>query len=407
MMLLRCALITVCMSLTFTALAAPAADTPTLKTHKALLIGVDGMQYEKLQQAIQQGKAPTIARLHLYKSYTGGVLGTSTQQPTVSGPGWTTILTGSWVDRHQVNANDEALRNQAPSLFKQLKLAFPDRKTASIVSWNVIHENFAEDIAQGYIDLAFKCSGVDPCVVDNVRHELENGQPDLLFAHFDEPDITGHRLGFTPEYQQAIQTVDAQVGQILLALQRREKAHPEEDWLVIVLPDHGRHLPEGKDHGEQTLSEKTTFIAMNKKGNAQLTAPIGKPLNPDFKGLYGFASQADITPTVLAWLGVKLDLTRYTMDGLPLIGPVGVRQLTAQQQPDSAQVNLSWRTETPTGKPVEIYRDGQPIARLTDHEHSYVDNDIQALKGPINYTLVFNGVPVSRLVTLQEQKSTP
>jgi len=95
------------------------------------------------------------------------------------------------------------------------------------------------------------------------------------------------------------------------------------------------------------------------------------------------------------------------MDGLPLIGPLGVRQLTAQQQPDRTQVNLSWRTETPTGKPVQIYRDGQPIARLTDHEHSYVDNDIQALKGPINYTLVFNGVPVSRLVTLQEQKSTP
>ena len=386
------------------ALTAQASDTPV---HKALLIGVDGMQYQKLQKAIQQNMAPNISSLKLHKSYTGGVLGTSTEQLTVSGPGWTTILTGSWVDRHQVSANDEALRNQAPSLFKQFKLAFPDRKTASIVSWNVINAHFAEDITQGYIDLAVKCSGVDPCVVDNVSHELETGQPDLLFAHFDEPDITGHRLGFTPEYQQAIQTVDAQLGQILLALQRREKAHPEEDWLVIVLPDHGRHLPEGKDHGQQTLSEKTTFIAMNKTGNAQLRAPIVNPSNPDFKGLYGFASQADISPTVLAWLGVKPDLTRYTMDGLPLIGPVGVRQLTAQQLPDRAQVNLSWRTETPTGKPVQIYRDGQPIARLTDHEHSYVDNDIQALKGPINYTLVFNGVPVSRLVTLHEQTSTP
>ena len=391
---LRTALMALSLSLAFTA---QASDTPI---PKVLLIGVDGMQYQKLQTAIKQGKAPNIARLHLYKSYTGGVVGTSTQQPTVSGPGWTTILTGSWVDRHQVNANDEALRNQAPSLFKQLKLAFPERKTASIVSWNVIHENFAEDIAQGYVDQAIKCSGVDPCVVEKVSHELEHGQPDLLFAHFDEPDITGHRLGFTPQYQRAIHTVDAQVGQILSALQRREKAHPEEDWLVIVLPDHGRHLPEGKDHGEQTLSEKTTFIAMNKPGNAQLSTPIGKPANPGFKGLYGFASQADIAPTVLAYLGVKPDLSSYTMDGLPLIGPVGVRQLSAQVQPERQQVTLTWRTAAPTGKRVQIYRNGQPIAQLGDHEHRYVDKDIQALKGAVNYTLVMDGVPVSRLVSL-------
>lgn len=398
---LRTALMVLSLSLAFTA---QASDTPI---PKVLLIGVDGMQYQKLQTAIKQGKAPNIARLHLYKSYTGGVVGTSTQQPTVSGPGWTTILTGSWVDRHQVNANDEALRNQAPSLFKQLKLAFPERKTASIVSWNVIHENFAEDIAQGYVDQAIKCSGVDPCVVEKVSHELEHGQPDLLFAHFDEPDITGHRLGFTPQYQRAIHTVDAQVGQILSALQRREKAHPEEDWLVIVLPDHGRHLPEGKDHGEQTLSEKTTFIAMNKPGNAQLAAPIGKLANPGFKGLYGFASQADIAPTVLAYLGVKPDLSSYTMDGLPLIGPVGVRMLTVQKKTDLAHVTLSWRTGTPTGKPVQIYRNGQPIAQLSDHEHRYVDKDIQALKGAVNYALVMDGVPVSRLVTLQAEKPAP
>ena len=395
---LRTALMALSLSLAFTA---QASDTPI---PKVLLIGVDGMQYQKLQTAIKQGKAPNIARLHLYKSYTGGVVGTSTQQPTVSGPGWTTILTGSWVDRHQVNANDEALRNQAPSLFKQLKLAFPERKTASIVSWNVIHENFAEDIAQGYVDQAIKCSGVDPCVVEKVSHELEYGQPDLLFAHFDEPDITGHRLGFTPQYQQAIHTVDAQVGQILSALQRREKAHPEEDWLVIVLPDHGRHLPEGKDHGEQTLSEKTTFIAMNKPGNAQLAAPIGKPANSAFKGLYGFASQADITPTVLTYLGVKPDLARYTMDGLPLIGPVGVRLLTAQVQPERQQVALTWRTTAPAGKPVQIYRDGQLVAELTDHEHSYVDKNIQALSSPISYTLVMNGIAVSRLVIPQPEK---
>lgn len=379
------------------------AETPPVNfsTHKALLIGVDGMQYEKLQEAIQQGMAPNIAGLKLAKSYIGGVGATSTEQSTLSGPGWTTILTGSWVNRHKISENNDSLRNQAPSLFKQLKTAEPQRKTASIVSWNTINDNFADDIAHGYINLAIKCSGIDPCVADKASYELEHGQSDLVFAHFNEPDNTGHNHGFTPKYQNAIQGVDAQVGQLLSALERRKNTYPDEDWLVIVTPDHGRRLPEGKHHGQQTLSEKTTFIAMNKPGNLQLTTPIIDPVNPGHSGLYGFASQADITPTLLNHLGVKPDVTQHTMDGLPLTGALGVRQLTAQEPSTKAQVLLSWRTTNPSGKPLHIYRNGQPIATLTDRHNQYIDKDLKALDGAANYSVVVNEVPVSRLVSLK------
>ena len=122
--------IAACLSLSLTCVAAhalPPSSTDSQKpnTQKALLIGVDGMQYEKLQEAIAQNMAPHIGSLKLAKSYIGGIDGTSTEQLTNSGPGWTTILTGSWVDRHQVDANNGALRNQAPSLFEQLKRAAP------------------------------------------------------------------------------------------------------------------------------------------------------------------------------------------------------------------------------------------------------------------------------------------
>lgn len=36
------------------------SDAQNYKSHKALLIGVDGMQYEKLQQAIQNNMAPIL-----------------------------------------------------------------------------------------------------------------------------------------------------------------------------------------------------------------------------------------------------------------------------------------------------------------------------------------------------------
>ena len=121
-----------------------------------------------LQPARRHGDAPglkpqalgngQVARLQLAKSYVGGIDGTTTEQTTGSGPGWTTILTGSWVDRHKVPSNNDEWRNQAPSVFKQLKLADPQRKTASIVSWNTINHNFTDDIANGYIDLAVDCA---------------------------------------------------------------------------------------------------------------------------------------------------------------------------------------------------------------------------------------------------------
>lgn len=112
--------IAACLSLSLASVAAHAltpssSDSQTSKTQKALLIGVDGMQYEKLQEAIAQNMAPHIGSLKLAKSYIGGVDGTSTEQLTNSGPGWATILTGSWVNRHQVDANNGALRNQRPA----------------------------------------------------------------------------------------------------------------------------------------------------------------------------------------------------------------------------------------------------------------------------------------------------
>lgn len=381
----------------------PPPDAPQANPHKALLIGVDGLQYEKLRQAIKQGMAPNLARLQLAKSYVGGIDGTTTEQTTGSGPGWTTILTGSWVDRHKVPSNNDEWRNQAPSVFKQLKLAAPQRKTASIVSWNTINHNFTDDIANGYIDLAVDCAEDDQCVADKTGEELEHGQSDLVFVHLDETDTVGHRDGFSPAYQQAIQSVDNHVGQLLAALSRRQVTHPQENWLVIVAPDHGRRLPDGHDHGKQTLSEKTTFIALNKPGNAQLTAPIAHPTNPAHKGLYGYASQADITPTLLAHLGALPAAAQYSMDGLPLTGPVGARQLTVRQLPGRTDVKLTWHADRPTGTPVQIYRNGEPIATLKDTQQAYVDTGTQALEGPVNYTVVVHQVPVSRLIILGDK----
>jgi len=78
----------------------------------ALVIGIDGCRSDALQAA----RAPNIKSLIengtvCYRVYAGGTLGTKTQQKTVSGPGWASILTGVWADKHRIPDNEFANPN--------------------------------------------------------------------------------------------------------------------------------------------------------------------------------------------------------------------------------------------------------------------------------------------------------
>jgi hypothetical protein len=374
-------------------------DAVDFHRHKALLIGIDGVQYEQLWQVIDAGRAPVIASFQPAMSYTGGIKDTSTQQTTFSGPGWATVLTGAWANRHRIPSNDSGLRNKTDSLFKLISLSSPTRHTASIVSWNPINDNFADDLSAGFIELGVKCGGDDQCVTERTIQELRTGNFDFIFVHLDQPDAAGHESGFGQGYQDAIAKSDRQIGLMLDALGKRKRENADEDWLVMITTDHGRRLPDGYDHGEQSRSEKTAFIGLNKPANAQLTQPIHDPDDSGFGGLYGYASEADIAPTILTHLGINTDAERYAIDGVPLLGHLGVRQLSATLNPDNRTVRLRWRVSEGSKQPLRIYRAGQLIAKLTDSSGEYVDSDLPQPIGQLNYTLVLNEVPVSILVS--------
>lgn len=100
---------------------------------KALLIGLDGVQ---LEHYLQLGDATNLSqRLYYGKAYTGGINGKASEQPTLSGPGWVTLLTGVWSNKHGVSNNAESLRVDPsfPSLFKRLRLAMPNAYLSSVV----------------------------------------------------------------------------------------------------------------------------------------------------------------------------------------------------------------------------------------------------------------------------------
>lgn len=348
---------------------------------KVLLVGMDGAQYEKMQ-ALQ---LPNLARLNVTRAYTGGVNGTSSAQPTVSGPGWSTILTGVWMNKHQVTSNSSGLANpQYPSLFKRIRDARPNAYIASVTDWAAINQQFfTNDVAGNN----FNASGwTDAAVADKVVELLKTTPADFIFLHFDDPDHAGHDSGFGTAYNDALRNTDARLGRLLDTVQQRQ-AQTGDDWLVLVTTDHGREAPLGYNHGSQTTSEKTIFIASNKPMNAEFTQFVSSVPNQDFGGLYGYAPQTWIAPTVLRHLGIEPKM-EWLLDGAPLLGAEPVRKLMPAT---SASQTFSWYS-LQSGM-VDIARNGSVIASLPTMQQGYLDS--AAPEGSRDYTLTLNGTPIS------------
>ncbi|NEO40015.1 MAG: alkaline phosphatase family protein [Moorea sp. SIOASIH] len=269
---------------------------------KAIVIGIDGAQLEKLDET----PTPYLDSLNIIESFTGGIQGTETEQQTFSGPGWGSLLTGVWANKHGIVSNDDTLRAKPdyPSIFEYVHNDDPDNYIASVVNWGLINAYFEEDV-NSIVD--FELTAPEPTddqlAQDNIIAQtvadliLKQG-PDYTFVHLDNVDVVAHNFGFSPEYLEAITMADGHVGKIIDAVEEREAAYPDEDWLVIVTTDHGREPSEGFDHGGQTDSERTTFIASNKELDDSSVAPA-----------------TDLVPTVLD----HLDIEGGEFDGTSLL----------------------------------------------------------------------------------------
>ncbi len=122
---------------------------PAWAQTKSLVIGIDGLGFG--EQGFSVASTPWMDRLitgqwlagyhgaYSAQAFAGGVLGTPTQQTTVSGPGWSTILTGVWTDRHGVTGNGSSFANgdfdNNPAYLGTLKETIPTLTTASYVNW--------------------------------------------------------------------------------------------------------------------------------------------------------------------------------------------------------------------------------------------------------------------------------
>lgn len=365
---------------------------------RVLVIGIDGCRPDALRQQVDSGNAPNIAGLVAngtvtWNAYAGGTLGTSTQQPTISGPGWASILTGTWTNRHNVVSNSTPayeqptvpgfyLASQAPHFARRLKEAVPTTYFSSISSWGWV-EDYLIAAQPTWLDHHTKGVGSsyptrDGDVANKAVAQLGSTDPDVMFLHFDQVDGAGHANGFSttvPAYMTAITSVDTLIGNVLTALTSRPQ-YASEQWLILLTTDHGGI---GTSHGGQSLEERTIFFIVSGGG-----VPVGvSTASP---------GHAAVPATAMRYLGVGIPAAWILAEDGFVTGPIFTAARTA------GVVQLSWAMP-PSGIPgltgYELRRNGSSIGTYTLAQTSA--SDASPPPGTVTYELVLQGTPEAAL----------
>ncbi|MFJ2961602.1 alkaline phosphatase family protein [Streptomyces collinus] len=287
---------------------------------KVLVVGMDGLRYDRLIRS--PSTAPVLHHLMATGAHGTSLLpyGRADDDPstgtayTDSGPGWSSILTGVWPDRHGVTGNDFKGADYArhPDFLTRAGTTRPGLRTAAAVSWPAL-------VRRGTLGRAIgrrvrhngERRGYDTAdrrVARTVLRWLAKSDPDVLFVYFGATDEAGHASGpLSPAYDQALRDQDAHLGRLLEAIdaRRADPGRPEEHWTVLVTTDHG-HLDSG-GHGGDSPAEREVFVILAEPGG-----PAGTLLDTP--------RLIDIAPTVLDRLGIPLD-PAWDLQGRVLPGP--------------------------------------------------------------------------------------
>lgn len=222
-----------------------------LIAQRVIIIGLDGFSAEGFRK---------IPHPNIDKLFSKGLISLDTRpvMPSVTLPNWTSHLSGagpeehgvtnnSWtLSKHELQAIDTDEEGYFPSIFKVLKAATPEIKTAFYYNW----AELINSMNKKYLDVASfeEKDGYAKNYALAEQFILEHKKsPQLVFLYSVRVDHAGHEFKWmSNEYINAVVEADKAIGGFIKNL---EDNNLDKDTYFLLISDHG-----GKESGHGGVS---------------------------------------------------------------------------------------------------------------------------------------------------------
>jgi hypothetical protein len=325
------------------------------KKRKAIFVIADGIPADLIRQLPMTNLRDLSKRGGFKDAYVGGEKNGYSQTPTISAVGYNSLLTGTWVNKHNVWDNDIVAPNYYYwNIFRYFKSQYPEKKTAIFSTWTDNRTKLIGSEAKGAASLqpdyvfdgmemdtqkfphdtaGYFYNLIDEAVVDTAAEVIRRMAPDLSWVYLEYTDEMGHRHGNGKYLTDAVNMLDKKIGKLWKAIQYREKNYNEE-WQLFITTDHGRD-ESGYNHGGQSARERTTWIATNANG-----------LNN-----YFYTEQpaiTDIMPSIARFLRIDIPKEQLMeIDGVSLTGKLSATDPEVSYE--EGEIRIKWKVQIKDG----------------------------------------------------------